>query len=166
MAGQTSENDALAVRSAHDDDPGRRARITAEIKRQTGIDEPMIERLVRTFYGRVQLDPLLGPVFAERVTDWEDHMQRLCAFWSSVTLLTGRYHGQPMPKHARLPVDGTHFDRWLDLFEATAKEVCPPTAAAVFIDRARRIADSLEMGVATVKGEMYEPRHVKRQPLS
>ena len=154
--------ESLAARAAHDGDPDRRARITAEIMRQTGIDEPMIERLVRTFYGRVQLDPMLGPVFAAVVTDWEDHMKRLCAFWSSVTLLSGRYHGQPMPKHTRLPVGGAHFDRWLDLFESTAKEVCPPAAAALFIDRARRIADSLEMGMATVKGQMYRPRHVAR----
>jgi len=161
----TGADDTLAVRAADDDDPGRRARITAEIMRQTGIDEPMIERLVRTFYGRVQLDPMLGPVFAAVVTDWEDHMKRLCAFWSSVTLLSGRYHGQPMPKHARLPVGGAHFDRWLDLFEATAKEICPPAAAALFIDRARRIADSLEMGMATVKGEIHRPRHAARGDL-
>lgn len=154
--------DALTARPAHDDDPGRRARITAEIMRQTGIDEPMIERLVRTFYGRVQLDPMLAPVFAARVTDWEDHMRRLCAFWSSVALLSGRYHGQPMPKHVRLPVDGAHYDRWLDLFEASAHELCPPAAAAHFIDRARRIADSLEMGMATVNGNIHKPRHVLR----
>jgi hemoglobin len=148
--------------TAHDDLPDRRARITAGIMRETGIDEPMIERLVRTFYGRVQHDPLLAPVFAAHVTDWEDHMTRLCAFWSSVVLLSGRYHGQPMQKHAALAVDGAHFDRWLDLFEATAKELCPPAAAAHFIDRARRIADSLEMGIATQRGQMYRPRHIAR----
>ncbi len=158
---RTNADDALAVRADHDD-PGRRARITAEIMQRTGIDEPMIERLVRTFYGRVQRDPLLAPVFAARVTDWEDHMVRLCAFWSSVALLSGRYHGQPMPKHAQLPVDGTHFDRWLDLFEATAREICPPAAADHFIDRARRIADSLEMGVATTQGQIFRPRHMLR----
>jgi hemoglobin len=159
---KASADDGLTVRAADDDDPRRRAKITAEIMRQTGIDEPMIERLVRTFYGRVRLDPMLGPVFAERVTDWNDHMARLCAFWSSVALLSGRYHGQPMQKHVRLPVDGAHFDRWLDLFEATAWEICPPAAAELFVDRARRIADSLEMGIATTHGRLHKPRHVTR----
>lgn len=158
----TDVDDTLTARASHDESPDRRARITAEIKRQTGIDEPMIEQLVRTFYGRVQSDPLIGPVFAERITNWDDHIARLCAFWSSVVLLTGRYHGQPMPKHARLPVGGTHFDRWLDLFEATASELCPPAAAAHFIDRARRIADSLEMGVSIQQGQIYKPRHMAR----
>ena len=161
---QSKIDDAIQAGTAHDD-PGRRARITAGIMQQTGIDEPMIERLVRTFYTRVQSDPLLAPVFAAHVTDWEDHMRRLCAFWSSVVLLSGRYHGQPMQKHARLAVEGAHFDRWLDLFEATAAELCPPAAAAHFIDRARRIADSLEMGIATQRGEIYRPRHMARGNL-
>ena len=130
----------------------RRLQITAEIMDRTGIDEPMIERLVRTFYGAVRTDPLIGPVFAERIADWEPHIQRLCEFWSSVALMSGRYHGQPMVKHMPLPVDGRHFDRWLELFERTAREVCPPAAAEHFIERAQRIAQSLEMGIAAGRG--------------
>jgi hemoglobin len=76
----------------------------------------------------------------------------MCAFWSSVTLMTGRYHGQPMQKHLPLPVDARHFDRWLALFEATARELCPPKAADHFVDRARRIAESLELGIASGRG--------------
>lgn len=38
------------------------------------------------------------------------------------------------------------------LFEATATDLTPPAAAALFIDRARRIAESLEMGVAQQEG--------------
>jgi hemoglobin len=132
----------------------RRLRITAEIRAETGIDEAMIERLVRGFYDRVRADPLLGPVFAARITDWEPHLRQMFAFWGSVALMTGEYHGQPMRKHLPLPVDGRHFDRWLALFEATAREHCPPRAADHFIERARRIAESLELGVASVNGIM------------
>lgn len=130
----------------------RRARATAAIQAETGIDEALIDRLVRTFYGRVREDSLIGPVFEARVEDWEPHLQAMCAFWSSVTLLTGRYHGQPLRKHLPLPVDGRHFDRWLDLFEATAREVCPPEAAIYFVDRARRIAVNLEANIAIAHG--------------
>ena len=130
----------------------RRLQITAEIAERTGIDEPMIERLVRTFYGAVRTDDLIGPVFAERIGDWEPHIRRMCEFWSSVALMSGRYHGQPMVKHMPLPVDGRHFDRWLELFERTAREVCPPVAAEHFIERAQRIAQSLEMGIAAGRG--------------
>jgi hemoglobin len=99
----------------------RRAEITDAIRRETGIDEAMIERLVRGFYRRVREDALIGPVFAARIGDWEPHLARMCAFWSSVALMTGSYHGQPMQKHLPLPVDAAHFDRWLALFEASAR---------------------------------------------
>jgi hemoglobin len=83
--------------------------IVAELVARTGIDEPMIDRLVRAFYGRARLDPLLGPVFEHNVHDWEGHLGRICAFWSSVALMSGRYHGQPMLAHQRLPIDTPHF---------------------------------------------------------
>ena len=130
----------------------RRAQVTAEIVRRTAIDDAMIKRLVRAFYARVRDDALLSPVFDTRIADWEPHLGRMCAFWSSVALLSGRYHGQPMEKHLPLPVDAQHFDRWLVLFERTAREVCPPIAAEHFIERARRIAESLELGVAGRNG--------------
>jgi hemoglobin len=130
----------------------RREQIVADIEARTGIDEAMIERLVRGFYARVRTDEMLAPVFDARIKDWEPHLQQMCAFWSSVALMTGRYHGAPMPKHLPLPIDAAHFDRWLALFEATANEICPPDAAAHFVERAQRIAASLELGVAGANG--------------
>lgn len=130
----------------------RRESLTEEIRAETGIDEPMIASLVDAFYARVRADPLLGPVFDARITDWEPHLQQMRLFWSSVALMSGVYHGRPMPKHLPLPVDAVHFDRWLELFEGTAREVCPPAAADHFIERARRIAQSLELGIAGAQG--------------
>jgi hemoglobin len=132
----------------------RRAEITRAIRAETGIDEAMIEKLVRAFYVRVQADPLIGPVFAARVKDWEPHLQQMFSFWASVALMSGTYHGRPMQKLLPLPIDGRHFDRWLELFEATARELCPPKAAAHFVERAQRIAESLELGIATTQGVM------------
>jgi hemoglobin len=132
----------------------RREAITAEIVEKTGITEAMIERLVRGFYVKVRSDAVLAPVFDSKIKDWEPHLAQMCAFWSSVALMSGRYHGTPMVKHAPLPVDADHFDRWLELFEAAAVELCPPQAAAHFVERARRIAASLEMGIASGQGVM------------
>lgn len=123
--------------------PGMTARLMAE----TGLDEAMLHRLVHHFYDRVRADALLAPVFAARVGDWGPHLRRMVDFWSSVALMTGRYHGAPVPAHARLPVDESHFARWLELFRLTAHEVCPPAGAAHLIDRAERIARSLHMAV-------------------
>ena len=130
----------------------KRSLMMASIVNTTGIDDDMIERLVRTFYGAIRDDDLVGPVFAAHIADWEPHIRRMCEFWSSVALMSGRYHGEPMAKHLPLPVDGRYFDRWLQLFERTAREVCPPAAAEHFIERARRIAQSLELGIAAHQG--------------
>jgi hemoglobin len=138
----------------------RREQIVEEIAARTGIDEPMIERLVRAFYRRVMDDALLGPIFDARVRDWDVHIAKMCAFWSSVALMSGRYHGQPMTAHLPLPVDTPHFDRWLAIFAATAHDLCPPAAAGHFIERAHRIADSLELGVAARRGEI-KPRRAR-----
>jgi hemoglobin len=135
----------------------RRERITAGIMERTGITEAMIERLVRGFYAKVRADAVLAPVFEARIADWEPHLQRMCAFWSSVALMSGRYHGTPMAKHTPLPVDAGHFDRWLEVFEETAAEICPPAAATHFVELARRIAASLELGIAGGQGVLLGP---------
>jgi hemoglobin len=44
----------------------------------------------------------------------------------------------------------------------TAAEICPPAAAAHFVERAYNIADSLEMGIASRRGEIRAPR---RRPV-
>jgi Truncated hemoglobins len=126
------------------------------------ITEALIARLMTRFYAQVRADPLLGPVFAARIEDWPRHEARIADFWSSVMLRTRRYDGRPMAAHLPLPIEGRHFDRWLALFEESAREVCPPEAAALFVDRARRIADSFEMGLATVRGDIHAPRHAAR----
>lgn len=121
-----------------DEQPGAASRdlIIEDIVARTGIDEAMIDRLVRTFYARARLDALIGAIFEDRVHDWETHFGRMCAFWSSVALMSGRYHGQPMVAHLPLPIDTPHFDRWLEIFAGTARDICSPPAAAHF-SRAR-----------------------------
>ncbi len=120
---------------------------------EAGVTEPMIRDLVHRFYARVRQDAMLGPIFNATVADWDAHLNKLCGFWSSVTLMTGRYKGTPMQVHAGLPgLSAEHFDRRLELFRRTAGEVCPSAPARLFIDRAERIAQSLELGMALAGG--------------
>ena len=129
-----------------------RPAITVALMEETGLDEAILRNLVHRFYDKVRADEVLGPIFAERITDWGPHLERMVAFWSSVALMTGRYHGAPMPKHLPLPVEREHFDRWLDLFRQTAQEVCPPAGAAWVIERAERIASSIHMNILDARG--------------
>jgi hemoglobin len=113
------------------------------------IDDALIEALVRSFYDKIRADEELGPIFSSVITgDWEPHLQKMFAFWSSLTMLTGRYKGQPMVAHMKLKmVEPRHFDRWLSLFRETANEICPAPAAAIFINKAERVAESLKLGL-------------------
>jgi hemoglobin len=124
-----------------------RPEMTAAIMGATDLDDAVLRHLVHGFYGKVRRDPVLGPVFAARITDWEPHLERMVAFWSSVALMSGRYHGRPVPAHTPLPIGAADFDRWLALFRATARETCSPAGAAHVIERAERIARSLRIAV-------------------
>ncbi len=113
-----------------------------------GVTEPLIRRLVETFYGRVLQDPDLGPIFRQALSErWDEHLSIMVDFWSSIALRTGRYGGKPHVAHMGLDLTPELFGRWLALFEETAREVCEPDVAAFFIDRAQRIAESLQIGL-------------------
>lgn len=134
-----------------------RPKMTAALMDRTGLDERILTTLVYRFYARARADTVLGPIFEDRISDWGPHLDRMVAFWSSVALMTGRYHGAPVPAHVGLPVEWGHFDRWLALFRKTAHETCPMEGAAHVIACAERIARSLYMAV-----ESAGPRAVRR----
>jgi hemoglobin len=128
------------------------------------ITEPMISALVEAFYAKVREDAVLGPVFNARIDGWTEHLAKLRDFWSSIALMSGRYKGRPMPVHAAIQeISDAHFARWLALFAETAREICPPDAAALFVDRSERIASSLKLGIALHRQSLAEiARHDSR----
>jgi hemoglobin len=111
---------------------------------RSAFSETAIDRLVDSFYARVRADRLLEPVFADRITDWAVHLERMGLFWRSVLLGQSGYRperGSPRMLHARLDrATQAHYDRWLELFEETAHEVFEPPAADLVAARARRMA--------------------------
>jgi hemoglobin len=112
------------------------------------IPDRDISRLVDAFYGRVRQDAELGPVFEAAIGDrWEPHLRTMKDFWSSVVNTTGRYKGQPVPAHAKLPVAPAHFERWLALWDETTGEVLTPEVAALFREKAARIGESLKLAL-------------------
>jgi hemoglobin len=153
----------VAIASARPD-------MTAGIMATTGLDETVLCRLVDRFYAKVRTDAELGPIFASRIAEWEPHLERMAAFWSSVALMTGRYHGRPVPAHAGLPVGWAHFERWLALFRETARETCTPEGAAHVIERAERIARSLSLATEDAARRDADAvpklRHAIRRPGS
>ena len=127
------------------------------------VTEPMIHELVHAFYAKIRTDPALGPIFNRVIAEaaWPAHLEKMCDFWSSVMLMSGRFHGAPMPTHVRIGgLERSHFERWLGLFGETVDELCPPEAAALFLAKARMIAQSLQLGIAAAKGDIPSTREV------
>jgi hemoglobin len=113
------------------------------------IDETVIRSLVHGFYAKVRNDAEIGPIFNRIIgQDWDQHLNKMCDFWSSVMLLTGNYKGNPMIAHMRLKmVRPEHFERWLALFRQTTAELCTPEVASLFVAKAENIARSLQLGM-------------------
>ena len=112
------------------------------------LSETLVEQLVQDFYARVRIDEVLGPIFEAHLSGrWDAHLGKMVDFWSSIALKSGRYAGSPHLAHQKLDLTPEHFVRWLILFEETVTTICEGPAAAFFIDRARRIADSLQIGL-------------------
>lgn len=137
--------------------PSARPEMTAALMAETGLTPDVLSDLVHRFYGRVRDDAVLGPIFAARIADWAPHLDRMVDFWCSVALMTGQYHGRPVPAHTPLPIEAAHFDRWLALFRATAKDTCTPAGAAHVIERAERIARSLHIAVVSAQAAPHTP---------
>jgi hemoglobin len=110
------------------------------------VSEEQIATLVDTFYTRVRQDDVLGPVF-ERVVgnEWEPHLEKMRAFWSSLVLASGRYKGNPMMAHLMiLPrIGAQHFQRWLHLWKQTTTELFPQQIAMIFVRKAETMAERL-----------------------
>lgn len=120
------------------------------------LDEEMIRRVVHAFYAEIRRDDLLGPIFNGAIApdQWPAHLAKLCDFWSGAMLRTSRYAGRPLPPHLSIPGLGEqHFRRWLSLFSATVRRVCPPEVGDMFMGRALRIAHSFRLAVAFNRGE-------------
>lgn len=148
----------VRVRSAHE----RREELLAKAAAM-GIDEAYISHLVESFYARVRVHPELGPIFERAIGDgWDHHLAKLKSFWASVALNAGTYSGKPVPAHMKLDaLTRAHFTTWLGLFEETLEETAPsPAVVPYFMERANRIAQSLQLAIFDMPGmsEQTVPR--------
>jgi hemoglobin len=117
---------------------------------RVGVTDEMIRDVVHAFYATIRTDPALGPIFKRVIGEnWDPHLAKMCDFWSSVLLMTGRFEGNPMAKHVAVGgIRPTHFARWLHLFRQTVEKLCPPPAAEMFVMRSEMIATALQRGIA------------------
>jgi hemoglobin len=112
-----------------------------------------IEKLVNTFYDNIKKDELLAPIFGLRISDedWPVHLEKMYRFWGSILLHTQNYNGSPFDKHVGLPIDGTHFNQWIDLFYKTIDQLFEGDVADTAKERATNIARVFEFKLSSLK---------------
>ncbi len=104
-----------------------------------------IELLVNTFYDKVQINSLLGPIFNDIArVDWDHHLPRMYQFWAGLLLGEPGFSGNPMRKHVELSrmtsLTETEFSEWLRLFDETTDELFAGEKAEEAKVRAANIA--------------------------
>jgi hemoglobin len=109
--------------------------------------EAAISACVGHFYALALADDDLGPLFRKAIPDLAGHLQVIRDFWSHALLGTQRYSGSSYAAHVNLPIELKHFDRWLTLFEAAARKDLPADLTEKAMARARRMTESLRMGL-------------------
>ena len=88
------------------------------------------EQLVRAFYGRALVDPIIGFLFTDVAKlDLEAHVPRITNFWETILLGAHSYGGGAFRPHLELnfkvPLTRGHFDRWLYLWSTSGRRaVC------------------------------------------
>lgn len=111
-----------------------------------------IQQLVDTFYKKVQQDDYIGPIFNSKIQDrWPEHLTKMYRFWESILLNNHTYSGRPFPPHAFLPVDASHFNRWLSLFTETVDSLFSGPVADEAKDRAAKMAAMFHYKIEYIK---------------
>lgn len=117
-----------------------------------------IKLLVDSFYGKVQQDQQLGPIFQANIQDrWPQHLAKMYSFWQTILLDEHTYDGRPFPPHARLPIDKVHFDRWLLLFHETVDELFQGTVAEEAKSRGNKMAALFQIKLEHIRQSPFPP---------
>lgn len=109
------------------------------------IDRADVESLVNTFYKSVKADDMLKPIFNDIAkVDWEKHLPKMYAFWSSILLEERSYEGNPMLVHIKLSkiavMEQEQFETWMSLFTSTVDSLFQGPNASIAKMRAENIA--------------------------
>jgi len=121
------------------------------------IDQSLSEAIVHQFYDQVRRDPVLGAIFKANVVDWDQHLSKMCTFWSGVMLLTGQYKGKPVEVHVGIiGITPEQFVRWMSIWRSVCTGKCSPAVAELFIKKADAMARRFMTAIETHQ-EIGEP---------
>lgn len=112
-----------------------------------------IAQFIDAFYAKVLGDALLAPVFLEVADiDLAAHLPHIRDYWCKMLLGEPGYRRHMMARHraldAKATLTGSHYRRWLQLFEETLSEQASGPRAEHARTLARRIARNMQQNLA------------------
>jgi len=118
-----------------------------------------------------RVDPLIGWLFTDVAQlDLEAHVPVLTSFWETVLLGARSYGGGAFRPHAalhaRVGLQGGHFDRWLVLWDGTVDELFRGERAEEAKAHAHRVADAFERRLGVHPSPERPPRADGSLPLT
>ena len=104
-----------------------------------------IKTFVDAFYGKMPSDDLVGKVFMEVMhVDFSKHLPKMYDFWEMLLFQGTSYQGAPMRPHLQInqihPITPAHFERWLEMFRATLRDLFEGPKTEEAITKAENIA--------------------------
>ena len=108
-----------------------------------------VQQMVDSFYKNARQDPLLGPIFEQAISDWQEHLPTMYQFWERLLFGFSDYNGNPFQKHLSLSLNKEHFTIWIEIFTKTIDENFSGLKAEEAKSLSRKVADSfqLRMGI-------------------
>jgi hemoglobin len=109
-----------------------------------------INILVNSFYSKVRVDELLGPIFNVHISDdkWPEHLDKLTDFWETNLFGVTKFKGNPTQKHINVDknlnysIEQKHFGRWLQIWFETIDELYE----GEYADKAKNSARKMSTG--------------------
>ncbi|HGZ70684.1 MAG TPA: group III truncated hemoglobin, partial [Nitratifractor sp.] len=121
------------------------------------INQESIAVLVKTFYPTILADKIVSPFFIEKLGDdinspiWQEHLELLSNFWSSMALGDGDYNGNPLAAHFGMDLTKEAFAQWLHLFAVAIDRVYEPRVGDFFKERSQIIARNFMANLGVLK---------------
>ena len=117
-----------------------------------------VKLMVDTFYGRVQEDDSIGPIFNSKLAGrWPIHLEKMYTFWQTILLDEYTYSGRPFPPHAQLPIEAAHFERWLQIFDQTVNDLFEGPVAEEAKSRGRKMAALFQVKLDHIRQSPFKP---------
>ena len=116
-----------------------------------------IKLMVNAFYDQIRENKVLGPIFNGIIQDrWSQHLEKMYTFWQTILLEEHTYFGSPFPPHAKLPVDVSHFEQWLQLFNQNMDNLFEGTKADEAKWRAAKMAQMFQIKIDYIQQKGFK----------